>query len=53
MKYSFKKGLVKGIISFVIFSIPMLINYFPVVANLTIGAGLMILVNFIKVKYIR
>lgn len=51
MKYNWKKGLIKGVTGVVIFAIPVLINKFPTLANLTIsGLGIMF-VNFIKIKY--
>lgn len=48
-KYSFTKGLVKGVTSFVLFAIPFFITSFPEVANLTIGAVAVIVLNAIKV----
>lgn len=53
IKYSFGKGLKKGIITFVLFAIPVVINAFPELANLTIGAVLVIIVNYLKVKYLN
>lgn len=50
MTYSFKKGLIKGITAVVCFGVPFLLTQFPEVANLTIGAVALMLVNFIKVK---
>ena len=52
MKYKFSKGFVKGLIAFVVFAIPCFINYFPPIANLTIGGIGIMLVNFLKVKYL-
>lgn len=49
--YSFVKGLVKGIVAFILFAAPFFITNYPELANLTIGAVLTILVNFLKVKY--
>ncbi len=51
MKYSFKKGLGKGIIGLVIFAIPFLTTNFPEIANLTIGGVGIMLVNFLKVRF--
>ena len=51
MRYKFSKGLIKGIVSIIIFAIPFLINQFPDIANLTIGGAGIMLVNFIKIKY--
>ena len=48
--YSFSKGLGKAVISAVLFAIPIFITSFPDWANLTIGGGLMLIYNFIKVK---
>lgn len=50
MQYKFSKGLVKGIVSAIIFAIPVFITAFPEWANLSIGGALVLLVNFIKVK---
>ena len=50
-KYSFAKGLGKGILSIIVFAVPIVINAFPEWANLTIGGLLTIAVNFIKVNY--
>jgi hypothetical protein len=52
MKYSFKTTLFKGVKYFVIFLIPLLVNQFvvsyPDVAQITIGAALVMLVNWLK-----
>jgi hypothetical protein len=48
MKYSFWKGVKKGLISMIIFAIPVLINMFPDFMNLTIGGVLVVVVNYIK-----
>lgn len=54
MKYSFKKGLTKSIISAVVFYLPILVGFLPAEwMNMTIGGVLALLVNFVKVKYIR
>ena len=52
MQYKFSKGLIKGFIAFIVFAIPCFINYFPPIANLTIGGVGMILVNYLKVKHL-
>ena len=52
MKYSLGKGIFKGIITFILFAIPMVIANFPQIADLTIGTALVILANFLKVKYL-
>lgn len=52
-KYSFPQGLKKGFISVLIFSLPFLITNFPDIANLTIGGVLAILVNWLKIKYVK
>ena len=49
MKYSIKKGFLKALIMVVIFAIPVLINAFPTIANLTIGGVLVMLLNWLKV----
>ncbi len=51
MKYSFVKGAGKGLLAFVLFAIPVVINAFPEFMNLTIGGLLIVLVNFFKFKY--
>lgn len=54
MKYSFKIGLVKMVKSFVLFVLPFLVDQFivayPQIAQLTIGAVLVLIVNFLKIK---
>jgi len=51
MKYSFLKGLGKGLIAIVCFGVPFLLTQFPEVANLTIGAVMMMLINYLKVTF--
>jgi hypothetical protein len=51
MKYSFGKGLKKGVISVIIFAIPLVALQFPQFTELTIGGLLVMIVNFLKVKY--
>ena len=55
MEYSFKKGLQKGVVAFVLFLLPFLIDQFivqcPELAQLTIGSVLVMGANFLKVKY--
>jgi uncharacterized membrane-anchored protein len=52
--YSFKKTLKKGVKYFVIFVLPFLvtgfIENFPSIANLTIGAVLLLIVDYLKHK---
>jgi len=54
MEYSFRKTLGKGVKYFVIFLLPVLVDRFvvafPEVAQLTVGAGLVMLTNYLKVK---
>jgi len=50
MTYSFKKGLIKALTAIAIFGIPFFVTNFPDIANLTIGAVLTLLVNYIKIK---
>lgn len=50
MKYDIKRGLVKGLTALVCFGVPFLITQFPEVANLTLGAVALMIVNFIKVS---
>jgi len=53
-RYSFKKGLGKMIKSFVFFAIPVLIDqfivYYPQIAQLTVGAILVGIANYLKIK---
>lgn len=55
--YSFKKGLGKGLASFILFLVPIGIDHFimnmPEVANLTIGSALVVVWNWVKFHYIR
>lgn len=51
MQYKFSKGLIKGLAGVIIFAVPLMIGQFPEWANLTIGGMLIMLVNFLKVKY--
>lgn len=50
-KYSFGKGLWKGVLSFILFAIPVVIGQFPEFFNLTIGSALVILANYIKFEF--
>ena len=54
MEYSFKKTLVKGVKYFVIFLLPVVadkfIVNFPEIAQLTIGASIVMILNWLKVK---
>jgi len=52
MQYSFKKGLGKTILNVVIIGLPLVIQLLPTEAlNLTLGAVLSLLINYLKVKY--
>ena len=55
MNYSYKKGVIKIIKYFLIFLIPILVDRFivayPQLAQLTIGALLVGVVNYLKVVY--
>ena len=54
MEYSFKKGLGKIVKYLVIFAVPALVDRFvisyPEIAQLSVGAILVGIVNFLKVK---
>jgi len=54
MKYNFKIGLKKGIEYFIIFLLPILVDKFiyayPQLAQLTVGALLVMVVNFLKIS---
>ena len=49
--YSFLKGLSKALISFIVFAIPFFLTQFPDIANLTLGAVSMMVVNYLKLKW--
>jgi hypothetical protein len=49
MKYSFERGLLKGLTTIVVFAIPVFLTNFPEIAQLTIGGLLIMLVNYLKV----
>lgn len=51
MKYKFSKGLKKGLIGVMLFGVPIFLVNFPTWADLTVGGVLMMLVNYLKVKY--
>lgn len=55
VEYSLKITLAKGLKYFVVFALPFLVSQFivamPDIANLTIGAGLLMIVNVLKAKY--
>lgn len=52
MQYSFTKGLSKTLINVAIIGIPLVIGVLPTEwANLTLSGALLLLVNFLKVKY--
>ena len=50
-EYSFTKGLKKGAIGLVVFGLPFLITNFPDIASLSLGTVALILVNYIKVRF--
>lgn len=50
--YSLKKGIVKGLVGIIVFGIPMLITDFPILADLTLGAVGLMIVNYLKVKFL-
>ena len=50
-KYSFAKSAGKGLLAFVLFTIPVVINMFPEAMNLTIGGLLVVVVNYLKFRY--
>ena len=53
--YSYKKGLLKIVKYFLIFLLPILVDKFiisfPEIAQLSVGAVLVGVVNFVKIKY--
>lgn len=50
-KYSFTKGFLKGLIAFMLFAVPFFNTNFPDIANLSIGAILVIAFNALKYYY--
>ena len=50
-KYSFSKGLGKGIIAALLFLAPFLVTSFPDIMNITIGGALVMILNYLKVKF--
>ena len=51
MKYSLSKGLAKSLVQFALFSFPFIATLLPEVwMNLTVGAILTLIHNFLKVK---
>jgi len=57
MKYSFKKGVYKVVKYFLIFLLPILVDKFiiayPVFFQLSVGAVLVGIVNWLKIKYAK
>ena len=55
VSYSFKTTLLKGLKYLVLFGLPVLVDKFvvayPEIAQLTLGAVLVMAVNFFKTKY--
>jgi hypothetical protein len=54
MKYSFKKGIIKAVISVVLVGVPLLLQVLPTEAlNLTLGGLLVLLQNYVKFNYVK
>ena len=55
MEYKIKKGLIKAVKYLIIFLLPVLIDKFvysmPEVANLTMGGILVLLLNWLKIRF--
>ena len=52
MKYSFLKGIVKSAVAVLLVGLPVVVQVLPAEwMNLTVGGLLVLLVNFLKVKY--
>jgi hypothetical protein len=55
MQYSIKEGLIKFVKYIVIFALPVLVDKFvvsyPEIAQLTVGGLLVVLVNWLKVRF--
>ena len=52
MKYNIWRGVLKALISMAIFAIPVLIDKFPDIANISLGGAGVLIINFLKVKYV-
>lgn len=53
MQYSFAKGLIKAAVSTALFAIPVLLNVMPQEwMDLTVGGVLVLLMNFLKIKFL-
>ena len=55
MEFSYKTTLQKGVKYFAVFALPFLVDTFilsmPDLANISIGAALLMIVNVLKAKY--
>ena len=51
MSYSLGKGLWKTLLAVILFAVPVFLTSFPSWANLTVGGVLVLLLNFVKVRY--
>ena len=53
-QYSFSKGLTKSVTSVLLVGLPILIGILPAEwMNLTVGGLLVLLVNFLRFKYVK
>ena len=53
-KYSFWKGLKKAVVSVILVGLPLVVTALPQEwMNLTLGGVLVLLVNFLKVKFAK
>ena len=53
IKYSFGQGVLKGIKYFILFLIPFALQLLPTeFLNLTVGGILVIIYNFVKIKFL-
>lgn len=51
-EYKLSKGLVKSVVSMLLVGLPIVLQIMPSeYANLTIGGALVLLVNYLKVKF--
>ena len=53
MEYKLSKGIGKGIVGAIVFLIPIVLANFPVWADITLGSVGLILVNWLKFRYLR
>ena len=53
MRYNFFKGVGKAVLQLIVFGWPFVLTHWPDATNLTIGAAGSIIVNYLKLRFIR